>query len=212
MPVKKAFLASWRTRSIPPPGTATQIFNLRRGSFAFGETPSAEKPANAKIARKRRKTGGSFCFLRQLHMQSVVTYVRARSLACKFVSLACRLSHHSDSLLTLSTSCVSPLAKPQNPRDSAPPVPPVSAEILRISGRGNCKKMDFVLEKGNSQRKNRPASPYTRRFRRLETLKGFQPAVGDDENAKWLSSSRTLLRLFDRLNRLHVLVGAVFAQ
>ena len=26
------------------------------------------KPANAKIARTRRKNGGNFCFLRQLHL------------------------------------------------------------------------------------------------------------------------------------------------
>ena len=63
------------------------------------------KPASAKIARIKKKSRGNFCFLRQLRLQSAVTYVQMGSLACKFASLACRLSHHSDSLLTLSTSC-----------------------------------------------------------------------------------------------------------
>ena len=61
------------------------------------------KPANAKIVRKRRKIGGNFCFLRQLHLQPAFIYVRVSSPACKFASLACRLSHYSASLLTLST-------------------------------------------------------------------------------------------------------------
>ena len=39
-------------------------------------------------------------------MQPAVTYVHVSSLACKFASLPCRLSHPSGSLLTLSTSCV----------------------------------------------------------------------------------------------------------
>ena len=34
--------------------------------------------------------------------------------------------------------------------------PPVSAEILRISGRGNCKETIFALENGIFRRKNRP--------------------------------------------------------
>ena len=38
-------------------------------------------------------------------MQPAVTYVHVSSLVCKFASLACRLSHPSGSLLTLSTSC-----------------------------------------------------------------------------------------------------------
>ena len=35
--------------------------------------------------------------------------------------------------------------------------PPVSAEILWISGRGNCKEAIFALENGIFRRKNRPA-------------------------------------------------------
>ena len=40
-----------------------------------------------------------------------------------------------------------------------PPLPPlpVSAEILWISGRGNCKEAIFALENGIFRRKNRPA-------------------------------------------------------
>ena len=41
-----------------------------------------------------------------------------------------------------------------------PPLPPpqaVSAKILRISGRGNCKETIFALENGIFRRKNRPA-------------------------------------------------------
>ena len=34
--------------------------------------------------------------------------------------------------------------------------PPVSAKILRISGRGNCKEAIFALENGIFRRKNRP--------------------------------------------------------
>ena len=34
---------------------------------------------------------------------------------------------------------------------------PVSAEILWISGRGNCKEAIFALENGIFRRKNRPA-------------------------------------------------------
>ena len=62
------------------------------------------KPANAKIVRKRRKIGGNFCFLRQLHLRSAVTCVQASFLACKFASVACRLSQHSFNMVTLSTS------------------------------------------------------------------------------------------------------------
>ena len=76
-----------------------------RKTAVAGHYRALTKPVNAKIARKRRKTGGNFRFLRQLHMQSAVAYVQARTLACKFASLACRLSHHSGSLLILSTSC-----------------------------------------------------------------------------------------------------------
>ena len=44
-----------------------------------------------------------------------------------------------------------------------------------------------------------PRPTHTRRFCRLENLKGFQPAVGDDESAKGLPASRALLRSFDSL-------------
>ena len=55
-------------------------------------------------------------------------------------------------------------AKPQNPADSVPPATPssVSAEILRISGRGNYKEAIFALGNGISRRKNQHPFP-TRR-------------------------------------------------
>ena len=55
------------------------------------------KPASAKIARIKKKSRGNFCFLRQLHLQSAVTYVQVGSLACKFFLVAhCRLCRHPD--------------------------------------------------------------------------------------------------------------------
>ena len=87
-----------------PPGAAPQIFNLSRGSFAKDETQSADKARKRKNCPEQREIRGNFCFLRQLHMQPAVTYVYVSSLACKFASLSCRLSHPSGSLLTLSTS------------------------------------------------------------------------------------------------------------
>ena len=45
-----------------------------------------------------------------------------------------------------------------------PPLPPpqsVSAKILRISGRGNCKEAIFALENGIFRRKIAPSPPYT---------------------------------------------------
>ena len=76
-----------------------------------GSVRAQTKPANAKIVRIRRKNGGNFCFLRQPHMQSAVTYVQVRSLACKSASLACNLSYYSASLLTLPTSCPAPRSR-----------------------------------------------------------------------------------------------------
>ena len=72
--------------------------------FAFANGRALTNPANAKIAQKRRKTDSDFCFLRQLHLQPAVACVRVRPLVCKFVSLSCRPSHRSGSLLTLSTN------------------------------------------------------------------------------------------------------------
>ncbi len=128
-------------------------------------------------------------------------------LACKFVSLACRLSHHSDSLLSFR------LWRIRRIRGILRLLPhQFPLKFCGFPGAETARKWILCWKRGIPDAKIAPSPPYTRRFRRLETLKGFQPAVGDDENAKWLSSSRTLLRLFDRLNRLHVLVGAVFAQ
>ena len=49
---------------------------------------------------------------------------------------------------------------------------PVSAKILRISGRGNCKETIFALENGIFRRKNRPVPAVH--------------AAGDDFNARGL--------------------------
>ena len=57
--------------------------------------------------------------------------------------------------------------------------PPVSAEILWISGRGNCKEAIFALENGIFRRKNRPAPA--------------GHAAGDDFTARGLRLSRALL-------------------
>ena len=56
---------------------------------------------------------------------------------------------------------------------------PVSAKILRISGRGNCKEAIFALENGIFRRKNRPAPAVH--------------AAGDDFTARGLRLSRALL-------------------
>ena len=86
--------------------------------------------------------------------------------------------------------------------------PPVSAEILRISGRGNCKEAIFALGNGISRRKNRPVPDVHGRFcrffkssksvgfSRLENPVGFQPAAGNDLSAKGLRPSRALPWVF----------------
>ena len=52
---------------------------------------------------------------------------------------------------------VSPKAKPENPRGFQPLCPPpVSAKILRIFGRGDCKVSIFALENEIFRRKNSP--------------------------------------------------------
>ena len=56
---------------------------------------------------------------------------------------------------------------------------PVSAKILRIFGRGNCKEAIFALENGIFRRKNRPVPAVH--------------AAGDDCTAKGLLLSRALL-------------------
>ena len=63
---------------------------------------SADKARKRKNRSDKREVRGNFCFRRQPHARAAVAY--ARSLACKFASLSCRLLHPSGSLLTLSTS------------------------------------------------------------------------------------------------------------
>ena len=60
---------------------------------------------------------------------------------------------------------------------ASPPLPPlpVSAKILRIFGRGNCKEAIFALKNGIFRRKNRPVPAVH--------------AAGDDCTAKGLRSS-----------------------
>ena len=45
--------------------------------------------------------------------------------------------------------------------------PPVSAEILRISGQGNCKEAIYALENGFFDAKIVSSPPYTKRFCRF---------------------------------------------
>ena len=151
-PVKKVFLTSGRTGKQAPAVAVSPLAKPRR---------APTKPANAKIARKRRKTGGNFCFLRQPHLQSAVTCVQVRSLACKFASLACRLSQHSGGLLTLSTSCaVSSLEESQNLQDFAPLATLSNFRVgewdfpTQKSSRSRRTRSDFA---GFPNRPNRPA-------------------------------------------------------
>ena len=46
----------------------------------------------------------NFCFLRQLHLRSAVTYIQVSFLVFKLAFLPYRLFHHSGSLMALSTS------------------------------------------------------------------------------------------------------------
>ena len=76
-------------------------------------------------------------------------------------------------LIGLTTACFRHRRRP-----SCAPLP-VSAKILRISGRGNCKEAIFALENGIFLRKNRPVPAVH--------------AAGDDCTAKGLLLSRALL-------------------
>ena len=92
LPVRQLVRNAFFDKRKPPPATCG------RGS---GRWQSLQ---TQKLSGKEGTPGGNLCFLRQLHMQSAVTCVQVSSLACKFASQACRLPHHSGSLLTLSTS------------------------------------------------------------------------------------------------------------
>ena len=72
-------------------------------------------------------------------------------------------------LIGLTTACFRHRRRPS----CAPP--PVSAKILRIFGRGNCKEAIFALKNGIFRRKNRPVPAVH--------------AAGDDCTAKGLRSS-----------------------
>ena len=107
-----------------------------------------------------------------------------------------------------------------------PPRPPlpVSAEILRISGRGNCKEAIFALGNGISRRKNRPVPDVHGRFcrffkssksvgfSRLENPMGFQPAAGNDLSAKGLRPSRALPWGFLTVSGLHKVQSVFYAR
>ena len=108
-------------------------------------------------------------------------------------------------IFNLSRGSFARKAKPQNPADSAPPAtPPVSAEILWISGRGNCKEAIFALGNGISRRKNQLRLRRARRFCRfsnrqnrsaladLKTPWVFNLPVGVDFTARGLRPFRTL--------------------
>ena len=91
----------------PGPAVRKELISNPRidmGAGRLSRPHSADKAHNRKNCLDKMKISGNFCFLRQLHLQSAVTYVHVSSLDCKFASLACRLSQRSASLLTLSTS------------------------------------------------------------------------------------------------------------
>ena len=74
--------------------------------------------------------------------------------------------------------------------------PSISAEILRISGRGNCKEAFLLLGEGFPGAKIVPSPPYMPRKNRPVPA---VHAAEDDESVKRLRPSRTLLRFFDGL-------------
>ena len=105
-----------------------------------------------------------------------------KTLACKFASMSCRLSHRSVRLFTLSTDG-------QKPQDSAPPVILSNFCSHRDTSK-NCKKTIFAQGNGISRCKNRPVPDVQ--------------AVGDDESAK--EPLLSLLRFFDSLCKYKVFV------
>ena len=52
---------------------------------------TADKPRKHKNSFRQKKSGRNFCLLRQLHLQSAVTYACVSSLDCKFASLPCKV-------------------------------------------------------------------------------------------------------------------------
>ena len=83
-------------------------------------------------------------------------------------------------------------------KQAPPPRPPspVSAKILRISGRGNCKEAIFTLENKFSDAKIAPSPAYTPPGT-IEMRKGFGPlALSYD--------------FFDSLKRFRSAFGAAF--
>ena len=104
---------------------------------------------------------------------------------------------------------VLPLPKPQNPADSAPLARQFPLKPCGFPGAGTARKR-FLLWKMMLRRKNRSVPAVyeailpvlqiikTGGFRRLENLKGFQPAAGGDENARGLRPSRNV----DKVSRL----------
>ena len=73
-----------------------------------GAAQAADKAPKRKNHFRKKRSGSDFCFLRQLRLQTAVTYVYVRNLVCKLASLSCGLSQRPASLLTLSTYWAAP--------------------------------------------------------------------------------------------------------
>ena len=78
--------------------------------------------------------------------------------------------------------------------------PPVSAKILRIFGRGNCKEAILLWKMGFSSAKIAPSPPYTPPGT-IETRKGFCSTIWHGRSASSFRHSAALL--CDRLFRFH---------
>ncbi len=82
-----------------------------RCGFDKGKTQSADKASKRKNCPDKEENRGQFLLSASAALAVCGPCIQVRFLACKFASLACRLSHHSGSLLTLSTNWVLPKAK-----------------------------------------------------------------------------------------------------
>ena len=153
-------------------------------AFLLGRLRALTKSANAKIAQIKRKT--EISLPASAHLQSAVTYVQVNSLALQAFSSLWRsvdfvniLSLPSRKVFGRRRGSILAGRRVSNFQFEPwqfclrPPLP-VSAEILRISGRRNCKEAIFVPENRTSQRGKRFAPAHTPP-ETLKARKGFRP-------------------------------------
>lgn len=143
---------------LPCRAAAAQILNSSRGSFAFGKATesagfcqNADKPRKCKNCPDMRNRG-QFLLSASASPAACGHLRPCKTLACKFASMSCRLSHRSVRLFTLSTDG-------QKPQDSAPPVILSNFCSHRDTSK-NCKKTIFAQGNGISRRKNWPYPTY----------------------------------------------------